>query len=186
MYHGDKVRLRKLRESDAKIILKHWNNYSLRQYLPTPLPTSLMDLKDFIETANEAYNERSKFTFGIETLESEKLIGLVNLVGISWISRFAEIGQFAIFDPEFMGKGYGFDSLRVLLDFAFFVLDLHSIHLMVEIFNIHAVTFYEKFGFQKRGSLRELAYRNGTRYDILIMDMLKDEFHQKYKILPKQ
>ncbi|MBD3404674.1 MAG: GNAT family N-acetyltransferase [Candidatus Lokiarchaeota archaeon] len=185
MYHGDLVRLRKLRRADAEIILKHWNDYSLRQYLPSPLPTSLNDLEEFILSRNESYSKRESFTFGIETIENDRLIGLVDLTGISWISRFAEVSQIAIFDPEFRGKGFGLDSLRVTLDFAFFVLDLHAVHLWVEDFNTSAISFYKKFGFKTSGTLRELVYRDGSRYDVKIMDILKEEFEEKYGILPK-
>jgi len=31
-----------------------------------------------------------------------------------------------------------------------------------------------------------MAYRNGVRYDVIIMDILRPEFEEKYGILPKE
>ena len=78
---------------------------------------------------NDAFAKRKEFTFGIEALNTNTLIGLINLDRISWISRHAEVGLFAIFNPEYMGQGYGSDAMIVLLDMAFSVLDLYSVFL---------------------------------------------------------
>ncbi len=185
MYHGTYVRLRRLAPDDAASILPFWNNYELRQYLPSPLPSTHNDLLSMIESANDAFAQRTKFLFGIETLETGMLIGIISLSNISWISRNAEIGMFAIFNTEQTGKGHGADALVTALDTAFSVLDLHSVYLWVETFNERAIKLYRKTGFHDCGTLRELAFRNGERCDILVMDLLKREFVEKHGILPK-
>jgi RimJ/RimL family protein N-acetyltransferase len=162
-----------------------WNSYELRQYLPTPLPTSHDDMVKYIDSANESFTNRKGFTFGIEDLKTNELIGLVNLVNISWISRNAEIGLIAVFNPDFWGKGYGSDALIVLLDLAFSALDMHNVYLYVVSFNDRATNVYKKIGFSTQGKLREMAYRDGKRYDVVLMDILRSEFVEKYGILPK-
>ncbi len=185
MYKGKLVKLRRLETSDVPSFFPHWNNYKLRQYLPTPLPSSPDDMADYIRSANESFAKRKGFTFGIETLDNNKLVGIVNLVNVSWISHNAEIGVLAIFDPEGWGKGYGSDAMVVLLDMAYSVLNLHSVYLWVAGFNERAIKFYEKIGFVNTGKLREMAYRNGNRYDVVTMDILRSEFVERYGILPK-
>jgi RimJ/RimL family protein N-acetyltransferase len=186
MYEGEKVRLRRLDKNDAEAILAYWNNYELRQYLPTPLPSNHEDLVAFIESANDAYSKRKGFTFGIEDLDSGNLVGIVNLVNVSWISHNGEIGLLAILDPNDWRKGFGKDAMLVILDVAFSVLNLHNVYLWVAGFNERAIGFYERIGFNQRGALRELAFRNGKRYDVVIMDILRPEFIEKYGILPKK
>lgn len=185
MYKGELVRLRRLENNDADSFFPHWNNYQLRQYLPTPLPTSHADMTKYIESANESFANRKGFTFGIETLGTNKLVGIVNLVNVSWIGHNAEIGILAIFDPDGWGKGYGSDAMVVLLDMAFSVLNLHSVYLWVAGFNERAIKFYEKLGFVNTGKIREMAYRNGKRFDVITMDILRSEFTTKYGILAK-
>ncbi|MFX1255540.1 MAG: GNAT family N-acetyltransferase [Promethearchaeota archaeon] len=186
MYEGTLTRLRRLEVKDVSAILPLWNNYELRQYLPTPLPNSHDELVKLIESMNDAFTTRKGFTFGIEAINTNSLIGIIDLVHISWISRSAEVGLFAIFNPEYWGKGYGSDAMIVLLDFAFSVLDLHNVYLSVVAFNERAINVYKKLGFKVQGKLRELAFRNGKRYDIAFMDILKPEFLEKYGILPKK
>jgi len=186
MYKGKLVNLRRLEDSDVPSFFPHWNNYELRQYLPTPLPSTPNDITEFIQSANESFSKRKGFTFGIEALDNNKLVGIVNLVNVSWISHNAEIGSLAIFNPEDWGKGYGADAMRVLLDMAFAVLNLNNVYLWVAGFNERAIKFYEKIGFVNTGKLREMAYRNGKRYDVIIMDILRSEFTERYGVLPKE
>jgi len=81
------VRLRRLEKDDADSFFPHWNNYNLKQYLPTPLPTSYDEMVKFIESANDSFASRKGFTFGIETLDSNKLVGIVNLVNVKTAER---------------------------------------------------------------------------------------------------
>lgn len=185
MYQGKLVRLRRLEVDDIPSFFPHWNNYKLRQYLPTPLPSSPDDMIEYIQSANESFAKRKGFTFGIETLDNSKLVGIVNLVNISWISHNAEVGVLAIFDPEGWGSGYGSDAMIVLLDMAFSVLNLHSVYLWVAGFNERAIKFYKRIGFVNTGKLRGMAYRNGNRYDVVTMDILRPEFVERYGVLPK-
>ncbi|UZJ40892.1 GNAT family N-acetyltransferase [Prosthecochloris sp. SCSIO W1101] len=186
MFSGKYIRLRRLEGNDVDIIFSHWNNYELRQYLPSPLPSSKDDLTELVRVKDKSFRERSEFFFGIEECcTSKELIGIVNLESISWISRHAFIGSFCIFKPSLRGKGYGKDTMLTLLDFAFNVIDLHVIALMVESHNKQAIGLYEDCSFTNRGTMRELVYRNGKRCDVTMMDVLKKDFIDRYGILPK-
>ena len=186
MFSGKHIRLRRLEETDAGTIFSHWNNYELRQYLPSPLPSSHQDLIKLVHDKDQLFRKRSEFFFGIEECcTSKELIGIINLESISWISRHAFIRSFCIFQPSLRGKGYGKDAMLTLLDFAFNVIDLHVVALLVESYNKHAIGLYENCGFMSRGTMRELAYRNGKRCDVTVMDVLKKDFIDRYGILPK-
>lgn len=74
--------------------------------------------------------------------------------------------------------------VHALLDFA--ILDLHCVYLWVESSNEHAIGLYRKVGFSERGTMRELACRNGKHCNVKMMDLLKSEFQEKHGILPKK
>ncbi|MFW9927645.1 MAG: GNAT family N-acetyltransferase [Candidatus Thorarchaeota archaeon] len=185
MYQGETVKLRRLELEDADIILEHWNEYQVRQYFPNPLPKTRKEIQDFISSRNDGFAGRYVFTFGIEDKTTRKLVGFIDVSNINWISGTGMIDNLVIFDKNNRGKGYGKDAMLVLLDFSFNILGLHNVYLFVYKFNQHAISFYEKIGFQKLGFLREGAYINGKRDDVAIMDIIKSDFVQRYGILPK-
>ena len=65
MYEGTKVRLRRLEQEDVQTIMSHWNEYELRQYLPTPLPTTKEEMENYIDAVNAVFAQKKGFTFGI-------------------------------------------------------------------------------------------------------------------------
>jgi len=80
-----------------------------------------------------------------------------------------------------LDKGYGTEALSLLLDYGFKALNLHNIFLSVYSFNERAKKSYEKIGFKIIGIKREALLRDMERYDIILMDILPNEFYEKYK-----
>jgi RimJ/RimL family protein N-acetyltransferase len=117
--------------------------------------------------------------FAIVVNEIDKLIGNVGLHNINWISRTAELG-ILIGDKFYWGQGYGKEAIELILDYAFNMLNLHSVYLKVYGYNTNAIKCYEKVGFKYAGRLREAIEVAGERYDVIYMDILKDEFESIY------
>ncbi|MHA1293718.1 MAG: GNAT family N-acetyltransferase, partial [Promethearchaeota archaeon] len=78
-------------------------------------------------------------------------------------------------------KGYGTDCLKILLSFGFEILNLHSIYLRVFDFNERAIKVYLKIGFKKAGVLREAYFIEGKYHDVILMDILANQFRQKFR-----
>jgi RimJ/RimL family protein N-acetyltransferase len=79
-------------------------------------------------------------------------------------------------DKSYWGRGYGTDSVRVLLRLAFEKMGLHRVHLHVFEFNQRAISCYEKCGFRREGVLREYWFKLGRFQDTLVMAMLASEY----------
>jgi RimJ/RimL family protein N-acetyltransferase len=107
--------------------MKHWNTLELRKLVGSVDrgPVARNEEEDWIRNTWKQRQERQAFTFAIETITSSKLIGGTGLFDIDWTSRSAEVG-ISIYNSEYWGKGYGVESLRVILDFAFRDLNLKS------------------------------------------------------------
>lgn len=80
------------------------------------------------------------------------------------------------------GKGYGTETMRLLLKYGFENLNFHRIQLNVLEFNDKAIALYEKCGFKKEGIFREFVLRDGKRYNLLLYGLLKSEW-EKTEIL---
>jgi len=68
----------------------------------------------------------------------------------------------------------------VLLGVGFHILGLNSIYLDTMEDNERAIQIYEKIGFKRVGLLRETEYMDGAHKGLLIMDILRKEFIEKY------
>lgn len=74
---------------------------------------------------------------------------------------------------DFTGKGIGTLFLRTLLDTADNWHDFKRIELNVFTDNTPAIHLYEKFGFEKEGTMRQYALRNGVYADSYMMARIR-------------
>jgi RimJ/RimL family protein N-acetyltransferase len=180
MLEGTKVRLRSLELSDLDEIMKYWNNVELRNLVGNTDrgPVSRHEEEDWIRNTWKQRQERTAFHFAIETLTENKLIGGTGVFEIDWTGRSATTG-ISIFNPEYWGKGYGEDSMNLLLSFAFQNLNLNRVELNTFDFNERAQQCYRKVGFEEVGRRRRARFINGHYCDEIIMDVLKEEWLAK-------
>ena len=115
--------------------------------------------------------------FSIRTLASDKLIGFVAFDGINWTDRDSYVA-IGLGEPDFWGKGYGSDAMRLMLRYGFSELNLHRVSLTVYAYNLRGIRSYEKCGFKHEGRTREFVLRDGRRSDMLHMGILRSEWDQ--------
>ncbi|MGC8402104.1 GNAT family N-acetyltransferase [Enterobacter mori] len=86
----------------------------------------------------------------------------------------AEVGF--LFAPAAHGKGYGFESLRALCDYAFLQGGIRRLTATVTAGNIASKRVLEKTGFQLEGELRENYYLGGQWQNDWLFGLLKHEY----------
>jgi RimJ/RimL family protein N-acetyltransferase len=182
MLEGKRVRLRSFELSDLDEIMKHWNNMELRNLLGSADrgPAGRTDEETWIRNTWKERQERKAFTFAIETVTDNKLIGGTGLFSISRTNRSVMTG-ISIYNPKYWGKGYGLESMNLILGFAFQTLNLNRVELETFDFNKRAQKCYLKAGFKETGRRREARFIDGKYHDSIIMDILKDEWLTKSK-----
>jgi len=182
MIEGKRVRLRSFELSDLDEIMKHWNNMELRNFLGSADrgPVARNEEEEWIRGTWKQRQERKAFTFAIETMADNKLIGGTGLFNIDWTSRSAMVGV-SIYNPEYWGKGYGQESMNLIVGFAFRTLNLDRVELDVFDFNKRAQKCYLKVGFKEVGRRRKARFIDGKYHDDIIMDILKDEWLTRSK-----
>lgn len=90
-------------------------------------------------------------------LKSNKLIGTIGLEHFDYISRSAVLGIF-IGDSDFRNNGYGTEAIKLLLEYGFKYLNLHSIRLDLLSINEQAHKCYLKCGFKDTGFSRDAIF----------------------------
>ena len=176
MYRGDKVRLRALDASDARLCTL-WMNDSenlLNIAGGGRMPISEDEERDYI--LRNSYN-----TFGIEILDEGRLIGTCGFFEVDHQAASCKIG-ILIGEEQFRGKGYGGDAIKTLLKFLFLDRNMYRVALTVYAYNQRAVALYEKLGFVRECTYREEVYAGGRYWDKYAYAMLREEYEAKYGI----
>lgn len=86
----------------------------------------------------------------------------------------AEVGF--LFAPAAQGKGYGFESLQALCDFAFTQGNIRRLSATVTAGNVASKHLLEKTGFQLEGELRESYHLAGHWHNDWLFGLLKHEY----------
>jgi len=172
---GKKVKLRPFEKEDVDMIMKNWNRYETRRYLANVIPMSRSMEEEWIQQITQEQKLGKSYVFAIERLSDGELLGGCGLHNLSSTHKNAILG-IVIYDPKNWNKGYGTETMRMLLNIGFNFLNLHRIELQVLEFNQRAIKVYEKVGFKTVGRRREAIFLEGKYVDSIIMDILKEEF----------
>ncbi len=176
LFTGDLVHLTAEDPETAGKALAGWGRDSEYMHLQDFGPLQLWSAKK-IQAWRENGLERSEqgtSFFGVRTIQEDRLIGFIHLVGVSWTHGDTWMG-IGLGDREYWGKGYGTDAIRVILSYVFTELNLRRVSLVVFAYNPRAIKSYQKAGFKVEGRLRQHLARDGQRYDMIFMGLLREE-----------
>lgn len=177
IFKGKFVRLSAFDPDEMSKALSRWYLNSEYVRLLNSSARVMQSPKAELKWMEEEVSEMSpaSYFFSIRTLADDKLIGELNLDVVNWNGRDAFVGL-GIGETEYWSKGYGTDIMNVLLRFAFTEINLQRVTLSVFEYNPRAIRSYEKAGFRYEGRLRRILNREGRRWDILYMGVLREEW----------
>ena len=112
---------------------------------------------------------------GICLEETDELVGVISLVPIDWQNQKAYF-QIMIGSKMHQGKGIGYESTKLMLDHAFYNLNINRVYLKVMEENVRAINLYKKVGFIEEGYEDEAIYKNGEFKKQICMRILKREY----------
>jgi len=179
LFEGERIRLAPIDpEKDAETISKwmHDPEY-LRLTSPDPakpLAPSVVK-KKLEEQEKEIEKEKNQFHFAIRTKSDDRLIGLVSLVWIQWTHGVGTL-RLSIGGPEDRSKGYGGEALKMVSRYAFDELNLHRLGANTFEYNAGALRFLERHGFVVEVRRRQAIHRDGRRWDVIHMGILREEW----------
>ena len=167
---GECVYISPMNPEDAEIYAKWLNNSNINQYLS--VHNALISVQGEEDYLNKFCKE--EFHLVIIKKDNDELIGNIGLEGIDYKNGTAELGIF-IGEESCLGKGYGTEAIKLLTDYAFKELRLHSIYLRTYDFNERAQKSYEKCGFKEFGRRHESEFIHGKYHDVIYMELINKE-----------
>lgn len=141
--------------------------------------------KKYEQIEKEVDEKRTLFYFAIRTRseddeQEERLIGFARLYWIEWSNGTGNI-QLGIGDPNDWRRGYGSEALRMLLRFAFDELNLFRLMAVIPEYNQAARHLFERAGFSQEVRRRQALQRDGQRWDMLHLGILRQEWETQQK-----
>jgi RimJ/RimL family protein N-acetyltransferase len=174
---GEKCYLSPCRLEDAARWAEWFNDLEVtlplgdEAYTPSSIESEREAIKQF-------HRDRAH-VFSIADTETDQLVGRCLLFNVDPVNRSAML-RIVIGEKSRWDQGYGQEAVNLLLDYGFSLLNLNSVMLGTFSFNERALRCYEKVGFKRIGSRREARIIAGEKYDIILMDMLAEEYESPY------
>lgn len=170
MLSGQLVSLRTPIMMDSQHYFKWINDRELVLLNADYKPVSLEDHERWF---NHLSMRSDVVTFSIIENNTNTLIGSCSLRNINAVHKNAEL-QIRIGEYAYHNKGYGSESVRLLVEYAFNELNLKRVYLYVFNTNRRAIRAYEKCNFHIEGLLKKAAFINGDFVDINVMAIIND------------
>lgn len=170
--HGPRVTLRAPKTGDVAARLALGNSAELHRLFGGE-PSQVRPLTEHAAENWVAAVEAEKYGWVIDA--EGTLIGSIRLHSMNPADRRAVLA-IGILDESRLGRGYGSEAMRLVLEHAFGPLDLHRVSLRVLDFNERAIAAYKKVGFVEEGRERESAFIDGLWYDDILMGVLARDF----------
>jgi RimJ/RimL family protein N-acetyltransferase len=180
LLHGNRVRLTALTSGDLPTFAQWYQDTEFLRFFDSrpAFPKAQPELGRWLEELQKATDG---FTFGIRLLNSDGLLGYLELDDIDWQHGVCGLGV-GIGDRANWGQGYGFEASQLALEFAFHELNLHRVQGTVFSYNARSQALFAKLGFQREGTYREYLQRDGQRHDMFLYGLLRQEWQAQRDI----
>ena len=174
MLQGERVVLRAVERADLKRLHELERNVELvllgdGAWQPVPLAK-------WEKNFDKQLDDEEQTSFVIE-VDGTVIGGL----GLHHRSRRSGVTSFGIgiYDPDYLGKGYGRDAIETLLGWVFRIQNYRRIWLETSASNERAIRCYKAVGFVEEGRLRKHEFFDGTYIDSIMMGLLRSEWEAR-------
>lgn len=181
LFCGNLVRIGPIDHEKDPEIVSQWTHdagFMRMMNLDPMVPMSAWRVKKKLDELEKTIEERNLFHFRIRSLDDDRLIGYAELYWISWSNRIGNI-RLGIGAPADRHKGYGRETLGLLLQYAFSELNLHRLTAVIPEYNLPALGLFRSFGFMEEVRRRQAVERDCRFWDLLYYGLLASEWRLK-------
>jgi RimJ/RimL family protein N-acetyltransferase len=140
----------------------------------TSRTATLKDSEVFIQEMLERHQAKTYYPFVIEDLQTQQLIGFLDLKNIDWQIPKTELGFYI--DQAYEGKGVMSKAFEWLCEYALTQLSFEKLFLRTHTSNTAAQRLALKNGFQLEGTVRkDYKTTSGIIVDLMYFGKLKSE-----------
>ncbi len=159
---------------DLELFVKWMNDSSVTDGLgDSGMQYNMLSEKEWVEDNLK----NGKHQYSIILLENDELIGNIGIDDLDEKNKRCTLGLF-IGEDKNRNKGYGTEALKLLIGYAFDVLNFNNVMLNVFSFNERAIAAYKKVGFKEFGRRRQAYYLKNKYHDVVYMDIIREDWYK--------
>lgn len=170
MIIGKNIYLRLMNKEDTDNIVRWRNSDFVRRNFIYQKPFTREGHENWIRTMIDT----GKVIQFMICTKDDRPVGSVYLRDIDRTHNKAEYGIF-IGEKDALGRGYGTEAARLMINYAFKELKLHKLMLRVLSENEQARRSYEKAGFLQEAFLKDEVFLEGKYKDVIYMAVIQNE-----------
>jgi len=168
---GKNINLRALEPEDLGFLFATENNESFWEISSTQTPFSKYILKKYIENAHQDIYEAKQYRFVICDTNNTP-VGMVDLFDFDPLHNRVGIG--ILITDENQKKGFGAESIEMIIDYAFTYLNVHQIFANITSDNKKSISLFEKFNFKQVGIKKDWIFTNSVYKDEILYQLIKN------------
>ena len=162
--------LRQILIEDVNEVFLLRSNPVSMQYIDRPLVLSLDDAEKLLRQWCDLLLNNEAITWAICREDRAKMFGTICFWNIQKENYRAEVGYMLL--PEYFNKGIMTQVLKVVLEYGFNTLKLHSVEAHINYANAASKRLLEKVGFKQEAYFRENYFYNGKFLDTAVYSIL--------------
>ncbi len=175
-YVGERIYFSPINKEDYQLYTKWLNDEKISRGTNQVHKIITEDFEK--EWISHAY-EKGRYQFAVVNKSNDEPIGIYGLELKNDMSKQYFFVGF-IGEDDYRGIGVGTEALKLLTNFAFDILNAHTLYTTIYSYNISSLKSVVKAGYKKCGILREAIYYGNCYYDEYIFEMTRDEYFKLY------
>ena len=165
------IRLRAIEPNDINIIYKWENNTDIWKVSNTITPFSRKIITDYVEHSHLDIYQTKQLRLIIELKQNNLAIGTIDLFDFDPFHKRAGVG-ILIAEDKNKQKGYASESLKILINYSFNILQLNQLYCNISEENKKSISLFKKHGFEING-VKKSWNLDGNKYtDELFLQLL--------------
>ena len=168
---SERLLLRRLNVGDVNEVIELRGNPEVMKYVPRPLIKTNEEALAHIEMIEDKIVSNIGINWAITLKGSPKMIGIIGHYKIQPENYRSEIGYMIL--PQYHGKGITSEAVKIVVQYGFDNLQLHSIEAIIDPRNNASEKVLQKNGFVKEAHILENEFYEGEFLDTVIYSLLK-------------
>ncbi len=172
MMKSERVYLRAVEPSDIDFVYQLENDPENWNVSNNLTPFSRYTIEQYVLNSEHDIFTQKQLRLIIETTDQPqtKIIGTIDLFDFDPYHKRAGVGIIIIAQEQ--NKGYASESLKLLIEYCFTVLNLHQLYCNISAINQNSLRLFQKAGFVSCGLKKEWLFQNNQWIDEHFLQLL--------------